>query len=200
MKPKDDLATRLQEVASTLAASVHRQTEGNPLFVQEIVRYLAEEGFMIREGARGHPNRTMGPDPADPGEGFCVMSLANACRGFLRTATVCYRLRRRSLGGTSRWRLCGCCIPYPLEESLLSALEEGVGSRVLQNNRRWAASAPVHPRPFSDRRCTRESLRRADCSYTGRWPVRSSSNMQAASNSMPRNWPSTSYIPPSQSI
>jgi predicted ATPase len=28
---------------------VHRQTEGNPLFVQEVVRYLIEEGLMARK-------------------------------------------------------------------------------------------------------------------------------------------------------
>ena len=34
-----------QDVAWGLAEAVHRQTEGNPLFVQEVVRYLVEEGF-----------------------------------------------------------------------------------------------------------------------------------------------------------
>ena len=34
-----------QEVSWGLAEAVHRQTEGNPLFVQEVVRYLVEEGF-----------------------------------------------------------------------------------------------------------------------------------------------------------
>jgi eukaryotic-like serine/threonine-protein kinase len=39
-----------QEVPWGLAESVHRQTEGNPLFVQEVVRYLNEEGLIKREG------------------------------------------------------------------------------------------------------------------------------------------------------
>jgi tetratricopeptide (TPR) repeat protein len=34
------------------AEAVHRQTEGNPLFVQEVLRYLVEEGIVIREGGR----------------------------------------------------------------------------------------------------------------------------------------------------
>ena len=38
-----------QEVPWGLAEAVHRQTEGNPLFVQEVVRYLAEEGLIRRE-------------------------------------------------------------------------------------------------------------------------------------------------------
>src|SRR5207302_10565684 len=32
-----------QDVQWALAEGVHRQTEGNPLFVQEVIRYLAEE-------------------------------------------------------------------------------------------------------------------------------------------------------------
>jgi tetratricopeptide (TPR) repeat protein len=32
-----------------LAEAVHRQTEGNPLFVQEVIRYLAEEGLIARK-------------------------------------------------------------------------------------------------------------------------------------------------------
>ena len=35
-----------------LAEAVHRQTEGNPLFVQEVVRYLTEEKLLIRESGR----------------------------------------------------------------------------------------------------------------------------------------------------
>jgi tetratricopeptide (TPR) repeat protein len=41
-----------EEVPWGLAESVHRQTEGNPLFVQEVVRYLAEEGLVTRK--EGH--------------------------------------------------------------------------------------------------------------------------------------------------
>ncbi|MCJ7811619.1 MAG: protein kinase, partial [Dehalococcoidia bacterium] len=41
-----------QDVPWGLAEAVHRQTEGNPLFVQEVVRYLAEEGLITREQGR----------------------------------------------------------------------------------------------------------------------------------------------------
>ncbi|TET14907.1 MAG: zinc-ribbon domain-containing protein [Dehalococcoidia bacterium] len=40
-----------------LAEVVHRQTEGNPLFVQEVVRYLAEEGLITRKEGRWRPTR-----------------------------------------------------------------------------------------------------------------------------------------------
>jgi tetratricopeptide (TPR) repeat protein len=40
-----------------LAEAVHRQTEGNPLFVQEVVRYLAEERLITRKEARWQPTK-----------------------------------------------------------------------------------------------------------------------------------------------
>jgi tetratricopeptide (TPR) repeat protein len=46
-----------QEVPWGLAEAVHRQTEGNPLFVQEVVRYLAEEGLVTRKEGRWRPTR-----------------------------------------------------------------------------------------------------------------------------------------------
>ena len=45
-----ELAT--QKVPYQLAEAIHRQTEGNPLFVQEVLRYLVEEGLVAREGDR----------------------------------------------------------------------------------------------------------------------------------------------------
>jgi len=41
-----------QDVSWAFAEAVQRQTEGNPLFVQEVVRYLVEEGLVAREGGR----------------------------------------------------------------------------------------------------------------------------------------------------
>src|SRR5512136_2934271 len=41
-----------ENVPWSLAEAVHRQTEGNPLFVQEVIRYLNEEGLIKREGGK----------------------------------------------------------------------------------------------------------------------------------------------------
>ena len=41
-----------QDVPWGLSEAVHRQTEGNPLFVQEVVRYLVEEGLISHEEGR----------------------------------------------------------------------------------------------------------------------------------------------------
>jgi serine/threonine protein kinase/tetratricopeptide (TPR) repeat protein len=46
-----------EEVPWGLAEAVHRQTEGNPLFVQEVVRYLAEEGLLKQKEGRWRPTR-----------------------------------------------------------------------------------------------------------------------------------------------
>jgi predicted ATPase len=46
-----------QDVPWALAEAVHYQTEGNPLFVQEVVRYLAEKGLITQLEGRWHPSR-----------------------------------------------------------------------------------------------------------------------------------------------
>jgi tetratricopeptide (TPR) repeat protein len=40
-----------------LSEAVHRQTEGNPLFVQEVIRYLAEEGLITRREGSWLPTK-----------------------------------------------------------------------------------------------------------------------------------------------
>ena len=52
----DDVQNMLATIAAravpwALAEQVHRQTEGNPLFVQEVLRYLVEEGFLQRNAS-----------------------------------------------------------------------------------------------------------------------------------------------------
>jgi tetratricopeptide (TPR) repeat protein len=44
-----------ESVSWGVAEAIHRQTEGNPLFVQEVVRYVAEEGLIARKGDRWRP-------------------------------------------------------------------------------------------------------------------------------------------------
>jgi tetratricopeptide (TPR) repeat protein len=46
-----------EEIPWSLAEAVHRQTEGNPLFVQEVVRFLVEEGLLSQQGGRYKPTK-----------------------------------------------------------------------------------------------------------------------------------------------
>jgi predicted ATPase len=41
-----------EDIPVGLAEAVHRQTEGNPLFVQEVVRYLTEEKLLVTSGGK----------------------------------------------------------------------------------------------------------------------------------------------------
>src|SRR5512136_1459334 len=41
-----------ESVPWALAEAVHRQTEGNPLFVQEVVRYLSEQKLLVKAGGK----------------------------------------------------------------------------------------------------------------------------------------------------
>ena len=54
------------EVPGSLAESIHRQTEGNPLFVQEVLRYLVEEGLVVREGTRYGRTDSVDPEAGIP--------------------------------------------------------------------------------------------------------------------------------------
>jgi predicted ATPase len=44
-------AVAQRDISWPFAELVHRQTEGNPLFVQEMLRYLVEEGLVSEQGS-----------------------------------------------------------------------------------------------------------------------------------------------------
>jgi tetratricopeptide (TPR) repeat protein/ribosomal protein L40E len=82
-----------QDVPWGLAEAVHRQTEGNPLFVQEVVRYLAEEGIISREGGRWRPSGDTPvemriPDGLRDVIGKRLSGLSESCNRVLSIAAV----------------------------------------------------------------------------------------------------------------
>ena len=82
-----------QEVPWGLAEVVHRQTEGNPLFVQEVMRYLAEEGVFVREKGRWQakgdtPIEMRIPDGLRDVIGKRLSSLSESCNKVLAVAAV----------------------------------------------------------------------------------------------------------------
>jgi hypothetical protein len=82
-----------QDVPWGLAEAVHRQTEGNPLFVQEVVRYLAEEGIIEREKGRWRagsdtPVEMRIPDGLRDVIGKRLSGLSQSCNKVLSVAAV----------------------------------------------------------------------------------------------------------------
>jgi serine/threonine protein kinase/tetratricopeptide (TPR) repeat protein len=82
-----------QEVPWGLAEAVHRQTEGNPLFVQEVVRYLAEQGLIGREegkwkSSRETPLEMVIPEGLRDVIGKRLSSLSPDCNKLLSIASV----------------------------------------------------------------------------------------------------------------
>ena len=117
-----------QDVSWGLAEAVHRQTEGNPLFVQEVVRYLAEEGLIEREGGRWRatdqaPLVLSIPEGLRDVIGKRLSRLSPECNRVLSIASVIGRdfalATLRAVAG----------IP---EDDLVTALEEALRVAVLQ--------------------------------------------------------------------
>jgi len=121
-----------QDVRWELAEAVHRQTEGNPLFVQEVLRYLVEEGLITREG--GHwrasgdtPLAVSIPEGLRDVIGKRLSRLSPDCNRLLAIAAVIGRDFRldtlQAVAGVA-------------EESLLAALEEATRAAVLSEQAR----------------------------------------------------------------
>jgi tetratricopeptide (TPR) repeat protein/tRNA A-37 threonylcarbamoyl transferase component Bud32 len=117
-----------QEVPWGLAEAVHRQTEGNPLFVQEVVRYLGEEGLIKRENGRWQSSRETPLEMTIP-EGLRDvigkrLSLLSAdCSRLLSIASVIGReFPLDILRGVSNFN----------EETFVNALKEAVQMSVLE--------------------------------------------------------------------
>ena len=74
-----------------ISEAVYRQTEGNPLFVQEVLRYLTEQGFFAGDAALSRPDipPEMGlPEGLRDVIGKRLSSLSDQCNGVLSVAAV----------------------------------------------------------------------------------------------------------------
>jgi tetratricopeptide (TPR) repeat protein/ribosomal protein L40E len=111
-----------------LAEAVHRQTEGNPLFVQEVVRFLAEEGLITRKEGRWRPAKDTPLEMSIP-EGLRdvigkrLSLLSKECNQLLSVASVIGREFRlevlKKVAGLS-------------DEELFKALEEAKKAAVIE--------------------------------------------------------------------
>jgi class 3 adenylate cyclase len=117
-----------QDVQFVLAEAVYRQTEGNPLFIQEVIRYAAESGLIKREGdqwvATTESLLTQIPEGLKDVIGRRLSGLSEDCNRVLSVASVIGRdfavdvLQR--VGGIS-------------EDELLSALEEAMRVSLIED-------------------------------------------------------------------
>ena len=116
-----------RDVPWSLAESVHRSTEGNPLFVQEVMRHLAEEGLLGRDGsgARALTDSQLAasiPEGLRDVIGRRLSRLSAECNRVLAIAAVIGReFRLDTL----------CAIATVSEDAVISALEEAVRVAVL---------------------------------------------------------------------
>src|SRR5581483_6465870 len=123
---------RGNEVPWSAAEAIHRQTEGNPLFVQEVLRYVAEEGIVAREGGRyiradgGEPGLGI-PEGLRDVIGKRLSRLSPECNRLLTVAAVIGR--EFALDVLSR-------VARISKDEVLFGLEEGLKVGVLEEQAR----------------------------------------------------------------
>ncbi len=119
-----------QEVQMALSEGIYRQTEGNPLFIQEVARYIAESGLIKREGGQwvgavGASLVTQIPEGLRDVIGKRLSRLTDECNRILSIAAV--------MGRDFSLDVLLAVAGVP-EEQLLSAIEEAVGVALLEEH------------------------------------------------------------------
>jgi len=111
-----------QSAPVTLGAAVHRETEGNPFFVHEVVRLLASEGRL--EGATDESSWSLSiPQGIREVVGRRLSTLSETCNQLLTTASVIGR--EFDLPVLSR-------VSELDAEATMEQLEEAVGARLVE--------------------------------------------------------------------
>jgi class 3 adenylate cyclase/tetratricopeptide (TPR) repeat protein len=123
--------------AAEVAVAVHRETEGNPFFIESVVQHLAETGAVRQEGRRWVMGvasiEDMGiPEGVRDAVGRRLSQLSEACNRALADAAV--------LGRSFSFDVLHQMSGLP-DEALLDAIEEAVGRRLVEETEsRGAAS------------------------------------------------------------
>ena len=114
-----------EEVPWSLAEAVHRQTEGNPLFVQEVVRYLVEEGLISREGGQWKATQLEMSIPEGLRDvvGKRLSGLSQECNRILSIASVIGREFRLAVLQK---------VADVSDDELFTAIEEAKGAAVVE--------------------------------------------------------------------
>jgi tetratricopeptide (TPR) repeat protein len=129
-----------QDVPRRLSESIHRQTEGNPLFVQEVTRYLVEEGLFslqgeIQQSAKDVSVEMRLPDGLRDVIGKRLSGLSEPCNKVLAVAAVIGRdfplEVLRKIAGLS-------------DEEIFKALEEAKKAAVIEERSEVGATVSYH--------------------------------------------------------
>ena len=121
-------AIAMHQVPWRWAEVVHRQTEGNPLFIQEVMRYLVEEGVLARDEGEltrvgDEPLAGKIPEGLRDVIGKRMTRLSTACNRVLAVAAVIGREFRMDV--LER-------VAAVESETLLAALEEARNAAVIE--------------------------------------------------------------------
>ena len=110
---------------AALVEAVHTQTEGNPLFVTEVVRLLVQEGALTPEGLGRHERWSVSiPEGIREVIGRRLDRLSERCNTALTVAAV--------IGREFGFRELGLLIDDLSSDRLLEVLEEALGARVIE--------------------------------------------------------------------
>jgi tetratricopeptide (TPR) repeat protein len=114
-----------QEISHEFAASLHRETEGNPFFVEEIVKALISEGKLVHERAGWRRQKTGEltlPQSVKAAIGHRLERISDPASEVLRTAAV--------LGKQFEFAELLSIARKP-EDALLDALDEAVAAQLI---------------------------------------------------------------------
>jgi tetratricopeptide (TPR) repeat protein len=118
-----------EAVSGDFAAAVHRETEGNPFFVEEVLKSLIEKGSVRRESGRWQRcnlNELVIPQSVKEAIGSRLDRVSQNCNDMLRTAAVLGKVFTfEELEATSGQS----------EDVLLDALDEAVGAQLVTADR-----------------------------------------------------------------
>ncbi len=118
-----------EEVSADFGDAVHSETEGNPFFVEEVLKALIEKGSVRRESGRWQRcdvNQLVIPQSVKEAIGNRLDRVSQECNEVLRAAAV--------LGKVFTFEELSAATQEQ-EEALLDAVDEGVGAQLIASTR-----------------------------------------------------------------
>jgi len=118
-----------ESVSGDFANAVHRETEGNPFFIEEVLKALIEKGSVRRESGRWKRcdvDELVIPQSVKEAIGSRLDRVSQDCNEVLRAAAV--------LGKTFTFEELLATAGDQKEDALLDALDEGVGAQLISAN------------------------------------------------------------------